>query len=255
VIVGFAGAGNMAAAMARGWAGAPGGPDGMLFVDLDRERASALAEETGGETRQKLAELVAESDVVLLAVKPDALDVVAPEIGNTAAAILSVMAATPTERLAQAFPDTPIMRVIPNQPVEVRRGVICHPPPVAMDDELKTQLLGLLEELGSVFAMDESQIEAAMAVMSCAPAYVALFAGELATAGAAEGLDPSLSLELVAETMAGTAMMLEHRTPDEIQGAVAPPGGATEAGLEAMRAEGFDRAITAAVEASLERFR
>ncbi len=226
----------------------------MLFVDLDRERASALADETGGETRQKLAELVAESDVILLAVKPDALDVVAPEMGNTAPAILSVMAATSTERLAQAFPDTPIMRVIPNQPVEVRRGVICHPPPVDMPEELTARMLALLGELGTVVALDEELIEAAMAVMSCAPAYVALFAGELARAGEGEGLDPAHSLELVAETMAGTAELLAHRTPDEIQSAVAPPGGATEAGLEAMRAEGFERAVAAAVHASLERF-
>ena len=244
----------MAAAMARGWAGAEDGPS-MLFRDLDEARAQALATEVEGETRDSLPSLVADSEVVLLAVKPAALDDVAEEMGHSAPALLSVMAATPTARLAEAFPGVPVLRVMPNQPVEVRRGVICHPPAVSMPVELETRLLDLLESLGSVYELPEEDIEAAMAVMSCAPAYAARFAGELAAAGAAEGLDPAISLELVAETMAGTAEMLAGRTPEEIERAVAPPGGATEAGLEALAAAGFNRAIAAAVDASLERFR
>ena len=191
----------------------------------------------------------------MLAVKQAALDEVAEEMGHAAPALLSVMAATPTSRLAEAFPGVPVLRVIPNQPVEVRRGVICHPPAVSMPEELETRLLDLLEAIGSLFAMPEENIEAAMAVMSCAPAYVARFAGDLASAGAAEGLDPALSLELVAETLSGTAEMLAHHSPDELQGAVASPGGTTEAGLNALSEGGFDDAIAAAVRASVERFR
>jgi pyrroline-5-carboxylate reductase len=254
MVIGFAGAGSMAAAMARGWAGAQSAPR-MVFCDLDRDRADALADEVGGETAGSLPELSAQSDVVLLAVKPAALDEVAEDMGHTAPALLSVMAATPTTRLAEAFPGVPALRVMPNQPVEVRRGVICHPPPVAMPQELETRLLGMLEALGSLFRMPEEHIEAAMAVMSCAPAYAARFAGRLAAGGAAEGLDAALSLELVAKTLAGTAEMLARRSPEEIEASVAPPGGATEAGLRAMREAGFDEAIAAGVEASLERFR
>jgi len=245
----------MAGAMARGWAGAEAGPEAMLFCDLDRGRAEALAAEVGGDTRETLAALAGDCEVVLLAVKPAALDEVAEELGHAAPALLSVMAATPTGRLREAFADVPVLRVMPNQPVEVRRGVICHPPAAGMPADLEARLLGLLEALGSLFAIDEGRMEAAMAVMSCAPAYVARFAGDLAGAGAAEGLDPGLSLELVAETVAGTAEMLARRSPEEVERAVAPPGGATEAGLEALAAGGFDDAIDAAVAASLERFR
>ena len=244
----------MAAAMARGWAGAEGGPS-MLFRDLDEARAEKLAAEVDGETRDSLPALVADSEVVLLAVKPPALDDVAEEMGRAAPALLSVMAATPTTRLAEAFPGVPLLRLIPNQPVEFRRGVICHPPAVSMPEELETRLLDLLEALGSLFPMPEEQIEAAMAVMSCAPAYVARFAGDLAGAGAQEGLDPALSLELVAETLAGTAELLAHHQPEDIEDAVASPGGTTQAGLKALAEGGFDDSIAAAVKASLERFR
>src|SRR6266487_7202941 len=126
--IGFAGAGNMAAAIARGWAAAGAdGPSAMLFCDLDAPRAESLAAAVGGEVRASLPELRDDSDVLLLAVKPAALDAVAAELDG-APALVSVLAATPLARLAAAFPGVPILRVMPNQPVEVRRGVICHPP-------------------------------------------------------------------------------------------------------------------------------
>jgi pyrroline-5-carboxylate reductase len=255
MIVGFAGAGNMAGAIARGWASSPDGPGAMLFCDLDAPRAEALAGEAGGETRASLGELAADSDILLLAVKPAALDAVASELGGQAPPIISVLAATPVARLRETFPGVPVLRVMPNQPAEVRAGVLCYVEPEGMDGGLAERLLGLLGALGSLVPVAESDIEAAMAVMSCAPAYVASFAAELSGAGAREGLDPELSARLVAETLAGTAKLLEQRDAETIIRAVAPPGGATEAGLEALAASGFAASIDAAVRASLERFK
>src|SRR5581483_1499051 len=251
--IGFAGAGNMAAAMARGWAAGPGGPDAMLFTDLDQARAVALAAEVGGETRTGLESLAADCDVLLLAVKPAALDAVAEELGGEAPPLLSVLAVTPTTRIAAAFPGVPILRVMPNQPVEVRRGVLCHAPAVGMSDGLRDELLELLEVLGDVVALDEAHIDAAMAIMSSSPAYIALVAEALARGGEREGLDPELAGELVAGALAGTAELLRKRDPAAIRDAVASPGGATEAGLAQL--EGVEDALLDAVNASLERFR
>jgi pyrroline-5-carboxylate reductase len=245
----------MAAALARGWARAEHGPEQMLFCDLDAERARSVAEEVGGEARDSLAEIAAESDVVVLVVKPAALDDVAKQMRGSAPALLSVMAATPVARLSEAFPGVPVMRAIPNQPVEVGRGTCCYVEPEGMDPVLRSALVELLSELGIAVPVEEERIEVAMAVMSCAPAYVALFAQTLAEAGAAEGLDPRLSLELVAETLSGTGAMLAERDPEAIRRAVASPGGTTEAGLDALESGGFTRALEQAFEASLERFR
>ncbi len=248
--LGFVGAGNMARAMARGWARSEDGPE-MLFSDLDHERAQSLADDVEGEARGDLASLVADADAILLAVKPAALDDVARELSGNAPPILSVMAATPLERLNQAFPGVPALRVMPNQPVEVGRGILVHATPQAGAEGL----LDLLPALGTPIELPEDTIEAAMAVMSCSPAYVALFAEALAKAGARDGLEPALSLELVAGTLEGTAELLRERDPGEIREAVAPPGGATEAGLAALRDAGFEEAIASAVDASLARFR
>lgn len=244
----------MAAAMARGWA-AGEAPPRMSFCDLDEERARALAAEVGGDAVGSLAELRDGCDVLLLAVKPAALADVAAALDGRAPAVLSVLAATSTEALAEAFPGVPVLRVMPNQAVEVGAGVLCYVIPDAMDAELAGQLVGLLDRLGSAVPVPEERIEAAMAVMSCAPAYVARFARALAAGGERNGLDGELAHELVVGTLAGTAALLETKDPEAVIRSVAPPGGATEAGLEALSAGGFDEALAAAVEASLERFR
>jgi pyrroline-5-carboxylate reductase len=241
----------MAGAMARGWAGAGNGPEAMLFCDLDAARASALAEQVGGETRESLATLADDSDAVVLAVKPAALDEVAAELRDSAPAVVSMLAGVRTERLTEAFPDTPVLRLMPNQPVEVRRGVICHPPPVSMGEHMTARVLALLGELGEVFEVREDEIDAAMAIMSSSPAYLAIVAEALADEGEREGLDPEVSRALVTGTLAGTAELLRLRRPHEIRSAVASPGGATEKGLEALEAGGLRAAIADAVRASL----
>jgi pyrroline-5-carboxylate reductase len=252
--IGFAGAGSMAGAMARGWARSEASPE-MLFCDLEAERAAALAKNVDGETRGSLTELRDDADVVLLAVKPPALADVAGELGGRAPALLSVIAATTVARLGEAFPGVPALRVMPNQAAEVGRGVLCYVPPVGMDEDLANELIALLGALGTTVAVPEERIDAAMAVMSCAPAYVALFAEALAAGGERNGLDRAMALELVAGTLEGTAELLRERDPEAIRRAVAPPGGTTEAGLEALAAHGFTDGIAAAVEASLERFK
>ncbi len=236
--------------MARGWARSPDGPQ-MFFTDLDAERAQSLAAEVGGETRGDLKSLVADCDALLLAVKPAALESVAGDLGGKAPPILSVIAATSVERINQLFPGVPVLRVMPNQPAEVGRGVMVHAAPQPGAEAL----VQLLPALGSTFELPEETIDAAMAVMSCAPAYVALFAEALADAGSQDGLEPALSLELVAGTLEGTAELLRERDPEAIRKAVAPPGGATEAGLDALNEAGFSDAIESAVQASLARFR
>ena len=94
----------MAGAMARGWAGADNRPEAMLFCDLDSARASALAEEVGGETVDSLAALAGASDLIVLAVKPAALDDVAAELRGRARIVVSLLAGVPTKALTDAFP-------------------------------------------------------------------------------------------------------------------------------------------------------
>jgi pyrroline-5-carboxylate reductase len=243
MIIGFCGAGNMAAAMARGWMGEV---EGMLFTDSGSGRAARLADEVGGEALESNSELAARADVVVLAVKPAALESVAAELAG-AETVVSLLGATALERLQAAFPESQVLRVMPNVGTEVRRGVLCvagAPQPAVRD---------LLGSLGHVVELPDEQFDAATAVMGCAPAYLALAVEALADAGADAGLDGELARELVVETTAGTAELLRRRHPADVRRAVASPGGSTEAGLEALDREGVREAFAAAVRASLER--
>jgi pyrroline-5-carboxylate reductase len=244
VIVGFVGSGNMAAAMARGWGGEFGG---MLFSDSGSGRAKALADELGAEVATN-AEIAARADLLVLAVKPAKLDEVAPQI-QAARNVVSVLAATPLARLEAALPGAEVLRTMPNVGVEVGRGVLC------VAGEASAEVREKLAVLGRVVEIADSEFDEATAIMGCTPAYFALAVEALADAGAAAGFDRELARELVVETSAGTAELLRRHDPAALRKAVASPGGATEAGLEALDREGARRAFEAAVEASLERMR
>jgi pyrroline-5-carboxylate reductase len=240
MIVGFIGSGSMAAAMARGWRGEF---EGMLFSDIGSGRAKALAEELDGEAASNL-EIAERADFVVVAVKPEALDAVAPELG-AARKLVSILAAVPVARLEAAFPEAEVLRVMPNVGVEVRKGVLCVAGDASAEVRAKLAVLGALVEIA------DEDFDAATAVMGCAPAYLALAVEAIADAGAEDGLDAELARELVVET----AELLRSRPPAELRKAVASPGGSTEAGLEALDREGAREAFEAAVRASLERMR
>lgn len=253
--VGFIGSGNMAAAMARGWKDADGSrPEQMLFTDSGSGRASALAEEVGGRAIESNRELVERSDFVVLAVKPGALEQVAASL-PAPRAVLSLLGATPLAKLVDLFPDSAVLRLMPNLGVEVRQGVICVAHAPDLDPGIAGEARGLLEGISRVFELPDEQMDIATALMGCTPAYFAVVAHALSTEGVAGGLDPETANALVAESLAGTAGLLGHRSPFEIQVAVASPGGSTEAGLEALAAAGGGEAFRAAVEASLVRMR
>jgi pyrroline-5-carboxylate reductase len=244
----------MAAAIARGWAGADSGPDSMLFADSGSGRAQELATEVGGARANSLEELADGAGLIVLAVKPAALAAVAEAIDGRADAIASVLGATTLRRLGEALPATPVLRLMPNIAVEVQRGVICHAP--IAPGPGRDVLLGALDpfrSLGSVIEVDEGLLDAATAVMGCAGAYLARGCEELIASGIDAGLEPELSERLVREMASGTGDLLRLHTPREIEAAIASPGGSTEAGLHAFAAAGGPRAFDAAVAASLER--
>jgi pyrroline-5-carboxylate reductase len=234
----------MAGAMARGLAGAVGG---MLFSDSGSGRAGELAGELGGEAVPN-AELAERADMVVLAVKPARLEEAAGELSG-AKVVVSLLGATPLARVRSAFPGARVARVMPNVGVEVRRGVLC------LAGDAGPELRDLLEALGHVVELEDSEFDAATAVMGCAPAYLALAMEAIADAGAVGGLDAEMARELVVETTAGTAELLRARHPADVRAAVASPGGSTEAGLEALDRAGAREAFEAAVRASLERMR
>ena len=253
--LGFAGAGSMAAAMARGWATAERRPEAMLFADSGSGRAQRLAEELDATAVGSLAELAAGSDAILLAVKPHGLEDVAAQLAEPALPVISVLGATSLERLRQQFPDRPVIRTMPTVAAEIHQAVICHAPLGEQEGEVGRELLELLGSLGTLVELADDSIDAATAIMGCTPAYVALIVESLTAAVSSEGLDHDLTHQLVVDTFASTAALLRDASPQQVLNAVASPGGSTEAGLDALEAAGVPEGFADAVKASLDRMR
>ncbi len=235
----------MAAAIARGWAG---NQDRLLFFDADAEKARKLAGELGGEAADSNADLAERADVVVLAVKPGALEEAAGELAG-AKAVISILGATSLEKVETSFREAEVGRIMPNLAVEVGAGVLC------IAGSFSAEVRGRLDALGSVVEIPDSQFDVATALMGCSPAYFALVAEALVEAGVEAGLDDELVEKLVVGAAAGTGALMRVRRPADLRVSVTSPGGSTEAGLDALEREGAREAFAAAVRASLERMR
>ena len=249
--VGLIGAGNMARALARGWG------DPVLCSDAGSGRAKALAEELGGEAFDSNLPVARRADLVVLCHKPAQLESVAAEIAGEVKAVASVLGGTPVGKVQAAYPGVPVFGLMPNTPVEVRRGVTClalrrrpaqdaAPPP-----ELEREVVSLFERLGTVVRIDEDRMEAATAVTGVGPAYQALLAEAQVDAAVRHGLGAALAGRLVAETMTGTAALLEARGYDTlaVRREVTSPGGSTARGMAALERGGVRSAFQDAADA------
>jgi pyrroline-5-carboxylate reductase len=247
--LGLIGAGNMASALARG-IGEP-----IVVHDIDEAKARALAEEVGGEAVGSNAEVAERSDALLLCHKPKQLEEVADEVDGRAKVVVSILAATSTDRIAEAYPGASIYRFIPNIPTEVKRGVLAYVGGPRAEDGPEQEILELMGRTGTVIRLDdEPLIEPAMALMACGPGFLALVAEKFAEAGAAHGLDPHDAMRMVVETMGGTADYLAGHDYDgpALRKRVATPGGTTEKGLIALEEHGLAGVTRAAVDAVVE---
>jgi pyrroline-5-carboxylate reductase len=244
--IGLIGSGNMARALARGWRRA------VLCTDAFPDRAQALADEVGGEAVASNAELAQRAELVVLCHKPAQLADVAAEVAPHARAVASILGATPVAALRDAYPGVPVIRLIPSTPVEVRQGVVCvAPAPDGVDPELERSVHELFAELGTLVELPESQIDVAMALMSCAPAFWALAVEAQVDAGVRRGIPGDQAARMVVETMAGTAALLRERELDTLQvrREVTSPGGSTARGLAALERGGLRAAYAGAVDA------
>jgi pyrroline-5-carboxylate reductase len=244
-VIGLVGAGNMARALALGW-GEP-----VLCTDSGSGRAQELAALVGGQAVGSNRELAERADLVVLAHKPAQLDAVAREIAGAAKAVVSILARTTQAEVRAAYPETPVFRIEPNTPVEVRRGVLAFAVPDApAPDDVQAQVRELFGRLGTVVEIPESLMRIAGATGGVGPAYWALFVEAQVDSAIRRGMPPQLAATLVTETMAGSAELLRARENDTLalRRAVASPGGTTARGLAALERGGVRAAVAQAMD-------
>ena len=235
----------MATALARGW-GEP-----VLVSDVDHARAQALAAELGGESPGSNAYVADAADAVVLCHKPAQLAEVAGEIRDRARAVVSILGGVPLADVEAAYPGRPVYRFMPNVPAEVGEGVFAYAPGSRAADGPEREILEKFGRIGTVVPTPEPLIDAAMAVMSCSPAFFALVVEALVDAGVRSGLQPDAASRMAGGAMAGTAATLREHDFDTLalRRRVTSPGGSTARGLAALERGGVRDAFSNAVDA------
>lgn len=254
------GAGQMGRALATGFCRDGGFPAADLVVFDPVEAAqTAVAEALPGvRFAASAAEAAALARLVILAVKPQQAANAYAELRTTLAdqsIVLSIVAGLPIATIAAATGTSRIVRVMPNTPCLVGRGVSAVAAAPGIDRGDLDRILGLFASVGSVHEVAESLLDAVTAVSGSGPGYVALLIEALADGGVRAGLPRALAQALAIETFGGTAALLavtkEH--PAVIRDRVSSPGGTTIAGLAVLEQAGVRGAIGAAVTAAASR--
>ncbi|HET7877027.1 MAG TPA: pyrroline-5-carboxylate reductase [Methylomirabilota bacterium] len=253
--VGFLGAGNMGEALIRGLLHAGLVPAASIgATDVRAERLQQIATQYGIRAVSDNVALLRESDVVILAVKPQIMVPVVKEIAPAVSErtlLISIAAGMATRTMRDALgKPARLIRVMPNTPALVLEGATA----IARAEGLQPGDLETAEELfgavGRVVVLGEDALDAVTGLSGSGPAYVAIVVEALADGGVKMGLDRATAMTLAAQTVLGSAkLILETGThPGQLKDMVASPGGTTIAGIAALEEGGVRRTFINAVE-------
>jgi pyrroline-5-carboxylate reductase len=157
--------------------------------------------------------------------------------------------------LQKRYPQAQVFALMPNTPVEIRKGVVIYGVPeartVPIEDAVEADVVDMFARLGRVVRVPERLLGAASALSGVGPAYQALLAEAQIDAAVRKGLNAGLAAELVTATMSGSAFLIEEKGYDTlaVRREVTSPGGSTARGLEALEAAGIRAAFHDAIEA------
>lgn len=260
--LGFIGAGNMAVAMGRGILKAKlYAQSAVMAADISEPRRRLFQDDLGVRTVPDSASVVRESDVAILAVKPQHMGEVLKEIGPIARAdqtLISIAAGVSTRRIEEACSaEVRVVRVMPNTPMLIGRGMsaVCGGKR-AGDEDIRTAV-AICEAAGKAVVVEEEAMDIVTAVSGSGPAYFFFLVERMIEAGVAEGLTPDAAAVLAKQTALGAAelMLASEDPPEELRRRVTSPGGTTEAAFRLLEDRGGFQDWVDAVRRAAERSR
>lgn len=223
------------------------------------EKTVLLASEYGANACETNTDCAWNADVVFLGVKPysvsDVLKEIAPVLREDTL-IVSMAAGVSGDTMRKALGrENPIIRIMPNTPCEIGKGLVLLAPIGDVKPEAVSMLSDLLSCCGTVFVSDESHADAAMTIGGCTPAFTYLFIEALADGAVRTGIPRKEAIEWVAQTVAGSAEMVLQtgRHPGALKDAVCSPGGSTIEGIAVLESHAFRAAAMDAIVAAFEK--
>ena len=233
------GCGNMAGAILDRWLASGLRPDLVTVIDPGKE---TVAE--GVTLMSALPAMLPDDAIIVLGVKPQLLPDVAPLLGpllHENNIIISMLAGVTIEILRASLGQAArYVRIMPNTPVALGKGVCALYADGPGADEACIVATGLLQPLGLVERIDdEEQFNLITALTGCGPAFVFRYIDALANAAAALGLDDAQALRLAIATVEGSSALAASSdvAPGILADRVASKGGMTREGLDVMDAD------------------
>jgi len=260
--VGFLGAGNMGEALIHGLLhGHLCKPEQIFCSDVRAERLKIIREKYGVRGTIHNTEVVKQSDIIILAVKPQIMKPVIEEVAkylDIKKLIISIAAGVPLGAIEScAGKELKLIRVMPNICVSVREGVSAISAGRHAQKEDLMVAKTIFDSVGKSIFLEESLLDAVTGLSGSGPAYIFLIVDALADAGVKVGLSRDDALLLASQTVLGAAKMLietgEH--PGKLKDMVTSPGGTAIAGLHTLEQGGVRTTLINAVEVATQRSR
>lgn len=201
-------------------------------------------------------------DAIIIAIKPQLIDKVMPTFAPMLAPngfVLSIAAGCSIARIKSVLGDAPVIRVMPNIPAAIGKGVsaLCASPDASQ--EHLSYARSIMELTGTAITVeDEDQIDRFTAIAGSGPGYIFEFARAYANAATDMGFDAASSRAMVLDMIDGAIAMARASSEDlaELRNSVTSKGGTTAAGLDALNAAGdLSALLKATVEAAYDRAR
>ncbi len=258
-ILGIIGAGNMAQAILKGALDKGSIEPGMVNVyDIDTAKTTELKKEYGVMASVSLEELCHNSDILLIAVKPNILPVLLVDLKECIAdkTIVSIAAGWSADKIKSIIgADKKVLRLMPNTPLLSGEGMSVFETPSSADEKVVSFIESLFVSLGKVEHAPAKLMDAVTAVSGSGPAYVFMFIEALADAGVLCGLPRDMSMTLAAQTVFGASkMVMETGThPGALKDAVCSPGGTTIEAVKSLEEDGFRGIVIKAVKKCADR--
>jgi pyrroline-5-carboxylate reductase len=258
--VGFVGSGNMGEALINGLLhGHLCRPEQILCSDVRLEKLKIIREKYGVKGTSHNIEVVKQSDIIILAVKPQIMKPVINEIAKylgLSKLVVSIAAGVPLEAIEScAKKELKLIRVMSNICVSVREGISAI---AAGKHALKEDLMlakTIFDSVGKSIYIEEYLLDAVTGLSGSGPAYIFLIIDALADAGVKVGLSRDDALILASQTVLGAAKMLietgEH--PGKLKDMVTSPGGTAISGLHTLEEGGLRTTLINAVEVATKR--
>lgn len=255
----FIGCGVMGEAMIRGLLEKETlSPLQLIAADPRVERGHELQERYGIRVTTDNVTALQDAAVVVLAIKPQALPLVLPELKETCRArlVLSIMAGVRIDTIADSVSGAAVVRAMPNTPAQIGQGITVWTANEATDDEGREFARQLLCAFGEeLYKPEEDALDMATALSGSAPAYIFLFMEALIDVGVHMGFARRESEQLVLKSMAGSVAFAESSGlhPAELRNQVTSPGGTTAEALYQLERGGLRTVIAQAVWAAWQR--